>query len=95
MNNFYIATLSFLTAFLGCFQIINLARHRRVWAGFTSCCIGACQLHIYRLAPSVDGVAGTFAFVLGGMFGAQFSMWITAASNTTKGTPPEPPPAAR
>ncbi len=76
MNNVYIGLLAFVSSFLGCFQVINLTQDRRVLLVLGSVCIGTCQLTVYRMAPHVDGVLGTLCYVIGGVLGAQITMFI-------------------
>lgn len=76
MSDLWIGLLAFVSSFLGCFQVVNLAKERRLLVGVTSCCIACCQLHVYKLAPHVDGFIGTLSYVTGGLIGAQLVMVI-------------------
>ncbi len=71
-----IGCLAFLSSLLGCLQVINLAERKRLLTGVTSCCIAASQLHIYRLAPGVDGLLGTASYIFGGLLGSQLALWM-------------------
>lgn len=74
MRELLIGGLAFISSFLGCIQVINLAGNHRIRARITSCCIAICQLSIYREAAEVEGMAGYIAYVIGGLSGMELSM---------------------
>lgn len=70
-----IGLCAFLSSLFGCLQVINL-NHGWRWRGaLVSCCIGTCQLTIYKLAQEVHGPLQVGAFLLGGVLGMQLSFY--------------------
>lgn len=74
MRELLIGVLVFVSSFLGCFQVINLAKGRRLLLSLTSCLIAISQLSIYRLAPAVDDVFGYLSYMVGGLLGANLAL---------------------
>ncbi len=76
MTTLYIVVASFLGAFLGCFQAINVVK-RRVWlAFFTSAAIGVSQLTLFKLVPNITATSDGILYVLAGLVGSHLSMHI-------------------
>lgn len=72
-----IGTCAFLSSLFGCLQVINLQHGWRIRGALVSCCIGACQLTIYKAAQDVHGVSQVAAYLLGGVLGMQLSFYYT------------------
>jgi len=71
-----IVIATFMSAFLGCLQVINLARQQRLMAMLTSVGISLSQLTLLKVVPTVDHWSEGLGFVVAGLIGAQCSMWV-------------------
>lgn len=76
-----ISLCAFLQAFLGCSQMVCMARGYRRLSALISCGIGFAQLHIYQLAQQVTGIGGEMAYVLAGLAGSQLALSLRKTTN--------------
>lgn len=61
---------------LGCWQAINVMEDRRGWVALTSLAQSLTALTLYKYASRVDTGLAVIGFVLGGVIGGQFAMYL-------------------
>lgn len=79
MNSLIIFAATFVTALVGCLQIIHLAERRQVPVAIASVFIGIAQVVLYKLVPEITHLYEGAALVLGGVAGSNLAIRFTKA----------------
>ncbi len=72
---------------LGCFQAINVFEDRRGWVAITSMMQSLTLLTLYKYASKIDTSWAVIGFVIGGVTGGQFALWIGRRRRRKSRTP--------
>jgi len=71
----------FVSVFLRCLQVLNLAKGQKLWTAVTSVFIAIAQLAVIKAAIEVSTWTEGLAFVAGGVAGSVGSLWFKAKFN--------------